>query len=188
MASNKDHSTTILEAAQRIKLVVFDVDGTLTDGQMYYLSSGNDMVAFNAHDGYALRTLTNAGLQLAVISGRESKAVRKRMQSLGITHIYLGIQNKIAILQTLMQELAITAEQLCYVGDDWIDLPAIELAGLGIAAGNAVPAVQQAADLCTQANGGKGVAREVIELILSAQGLMHFFHPNTATEECEDAG
>ncbi len=169
----------ITQAAANIRLVVFDVDGTLTDGRMYYSSDGDDLVAFNARDGYALRTLQRAGLELAVISGRHSQAVRQRMQNLGIAHVHLGIQDKLSVLQHLLDDMKLNAHQLCYVGDDWVDLPAIEIAGLGVAVANAVPAVRTAANWCTKANGGEGAAREVIELILDAQNLMQAFHPQS---------
>ncbi len=177
--SAPNYPADIIAAATRVRLVVFDVDGTLTDGRMYYSSNGDDLIAFHARDGYALRTLQRAGLQLAVISGRHSQAVRQRMQDLGITHVHLGIQEKITALEALLNKLQLTPQQLCYVGDDWIDIPPIELAGLGIAVADAVPAVLAAADLCTTASGGSGVAREVIELILQAQNLTHYFHPHT---------
>lgn len=185
---NNSVPSAIIEAARQIQLIVFDIDGTLTDGQMYYSSDGDDLIAFNAHDGYALRVVRRAGLRLAVMSGRSSQAVQQRMQSLGITQVYLGIQDKRSALLELLEQLQIEASQLCYVGDDWIDLPGIEIAGLGVAVANAVPAVLQAADWCTAADGGKGAAREVIELILQAQQRMHYFHPESAAEACADAG
>ncbi len=179
LQSEPIHSADIIAAAAKVRLVVFDVDGTLTDGCMYYSSNGDDQIAFHARDGYALRTLQRAGLHLAVISGRNSQAVRQRMQDLGIVHVHLGIQQKIPVLQALLEELELLPHQLCYVGDDWIDIPPIELAGLGVAVADAVPAVLAAADLCTTARGGSGAAREVIELILSAQNLAHYFHPHS---------
>ncbi len=179
------YSREILSAASQIRLVVFDVDGTLTDGRMYFSRDGDDLVAFNARDGYALRSLQRAGLQLAVISGRDSQAVRQRMQNLGIPHVYLGVQEKLGTLQALLTSLELSAAQVCYVGDDWIDIPAIQLAGLGIAVADAAPAVCAVADLCTRNGGGDGAAREVIEMILAAQNLTHHFHPQTP---CADAG
>lgn len=169
----------IIEAAANTRLLVFDVDGTLTDGRMYYSCDGDDLVAFNARDGYALRTVQRAGLELAVVSGRNSQAVRQRMQNLGVVHVHLGIQNKLDVLQQMLDTMGLSANQMCYAGDDWIDLPAIEMAGLGVAVADAVPAVRAAADWCTQAKGGEGAARELIELILSAQNLMHTFHPQS---------
>lgn len=178
--TSDSYPQNIIQAAAKIRLVVFDVDGTLTDGRMYYSSDGDDLVAFNARDGYALRTLQRAGLELAIISGRHSQAVRQRMQNLGITHVHLGIQDKLDALQQLLDNMKLSTHQLCYVGDDWIDLPAIKLAGLGVAVADAVPAVRKAANWCTHANGGEGAAREVIELILGTQNLMQAFDPQSA--------
>lgn len=174
-----EYSSGLLQAAARIRLVVFDVDGTLTDGRIYYTSDGDDMVAFSARDGYALRTLQRAGLELAVISGRNCQAVRQRMQNLGVAHVHLGIQKKLEVVQTLLDRMDLPPEALCYAGDDWIDIPPIELAGLGVAVADAAPAVHQAADWHTLSGGGAGAAREIIELILHAQNKLHYFHPHT---------
>ncbi|HEY3645719.1 MAG TPA: HAD family hydrolase [Gammaproteobacteria bacterium] len=158
------------QRAARIKLVIFDVDGVLTDGRLYYGAGGEELKVFHVHDGQGMKRLQKAGITLAIISGRDSAAVTRRMQDLGIEHLFQGDENKLPIFERLLQKLGVTAEQTACVGDDLPDLPLLQKAGLAIAVANAVPVLKQAAHHVTSVQGGLGAAREVCDLILDAQG------------------
>lgn len=160
----------VKQRAARIKLVVFDVDGVLTDGRLYYGAGGEELKVFNVHDGQGMKRLQQAGVQLAIISGRDSAAVIRRMQDLGIEHVFQGDERKLPIFERLLQKLGLTPEQAACVGDDLPDLPLLQKAGLAVAVANALPALKQAAHHVTGARGGRGAAREICDLILDAQG------------------
>ncbi|HET7687726.1 MAG TPA: HAD hydrolase family protein [Candidatus Macondimonas sp.] len=158
--------------ARRIRLVVFDVDGVLTDGRLYFSPEGPEMKVFHARDGFGIKLLARHGIAVAVISGRDSPVVLRRMNALGVTHVYQGNENKLPILRQLLGELTLPPEQCAYVGDDVIDLPPMALAGLACTVADAHPAVRQAAHWVTQAGGGQGGAREVCDMILAAQDAL----------------
>ncbi|HEY1991136.1 MAG TPA: HAD-IIIA family hydrolase [Gammaproteobacteria bacterium] len=155
--------------AARIKLVVFDVDGVLTDGRLYYGAGGEELKVFHVQDGYGLKRLLQAGLKVAIISGRDSAAVTRRMQDLGIEHVFQGDEDKLPLLKRLLERLRFTLEQTACVGDDLPDLPLLEHAGLAVAVNNARPRLKAVAHHVTAAHGGLGAAREVCDLILEAQ-------------------
>ena len=155
--------------AARIKLVVFDVDGVLTDGRLYYGAGGEELKVFHVQDGYGLKSLMKAGLAVAIISGRASAAVTRRMQDLGIEHVFQGDENKLPLLQKLIGSLGLTLEQVACVGDDLPDLPLLQRAGLAIAVPNAQAPLKAAAHHVTTAQGGLGAVREVCDLILGAR-------------------
>lgn len=163
----------ILIKASKIKLVIFDVDGVLTDRKLYLGDNGCEYKAFNTHDGFGLKMLMRSGIETGIISARHSPAVDQRMSELGISHVYQGQPNKIEAFEHLLQKLSLTAEQAAFVGDDIPDLPIIRRAGLGIAVADAMPFVIQHANWTTQARGGEGAAREVCELILKAQNCLN---------------
>ncbi len=160
----------VKQRAARIKLVVFDVDGVFTDGRLYYAADGESLKVFHVHDGQGVKRLLRHGVQLAVISGRESVAVTRRMQDLGIAHVFQGDEHKLPIFERLLHKLSLKADQVAFVGDDLPDLPLLKAAGLGIAVANALPEVKAAAQHVTTARGGRGAVREVCDLILTAQG------------------
>lgn len=161
----------VLERARQIRLLIFDVDGVLTDGRLYFSDDGQETKAFHSRDGLGMTSLRDLGLSLAIITGRRSDAVAHRMNNLGITHVYQGQRDKLEALNDLMQKLNLDAAQIAYVGDDWIDLPVMREVGLAVAVNDAVPEVRATAHWCTKANGGNGAAREVCNLIIQAQGL-----------------
>lgn len=163
---------TVLEKAAPIKLLIFDVDGVLTDRKIYFADDGHEYKAFNAHDGHGIKMLLSTGVEVGVITTRHSPVVERRMHELGVKHLYQGQQNKLLALETLMQTLQLPLEQIAYVGDDLPDLPIMRRVGLGIAVADACDYVCQHADWQTQAAGGKGAAREVCELIMQAQGTL----------------
>ena len=152
-----------------LRLVAFDIDGVFTDGRFYLSADGVESKAFNTQDGFGVRQLLNAGIDIAVISGRQSGAVERRMAELGVTHVIQGCKDKVAALGEIVDALGITTEQCAYVGDDVPDLPLLNTVGYSIAVANAVLDVRQQCDYTTSAGGGHGAVREVCELILAVR-------------------
>jgi 3-deoxy-D-manno-octulosonate 8-phosphate phosphatase (KDO 8-P phosphatase) len=152
-----------------IRLVAFDVDGVFTDGRFYLSEDGVESKAFHTQDGYGIRQLLNEGIEVAVISGRRSGAVQKRMAELGVSHVVLGCANKVAALDEITAKLGISVAECAYVGDDIPDLPLLNHVGVSIAVANAVPKLHEQCDLSTSASGGAGAVREVCELVLGAR-------------------
>jgi len=152
-----------------LRLVAFDIDGVFTDGRFYLSDDGVESKAFNTQDGFGVRQLLNAGIDVAVISGRQSGAVERRMAELGVTHVIQGCKDKVAALGEIVTAIGITTEQCAYVGDDVPDLPLLNTVGYSIAVANAVLDVRQQCDYTTSAGGGHGAVREVCELILAAR-------------------
>ena len=162
----------ILEKAAKIKLLVFDVDGVLTDGRLIVGDDGEEYKAFYSKDGLGMKMLQQTGVTIAVITARTSNVVIHRMQSLGIKHIYQGQLEKLPAFEKILTELNLSAEQAAYVGDDVIDLPVMLRAGLAITVADAHPLVKQHAHWQTPQCGGRGAARDVCELIMQAQGTL----------------
>lgn len=156
--------------AARIRLVIFDVDGVLTDGSLFLGDDGQEYKAFHARDGLGMTLLQETGVHLAVITGRTSKVVQMRMESLGISDVYQGYREKLPAYETLRERLSLTDDTIAYVGDDLVDLPIMRRVGLAIAVGDAHPQVRQHAHWQTHAHGGHGAVREVCEFLLEAQG------------------
>lgn len=167
-----NQADNITARARDIKLVVFDVDGVLTDGGLILGESGNEYKIFHVRDGQGLVMLRESGCLVAVITARSSKIVAERMAALGIEHVFQGQNNKGEALIKLMNDLGISRQHAAYVGDDILDLPAMRLAGIAIAVADAHPVVQENADWVTSAGGGRGAAREVCEMIMQAQGTL----------------
>ncbi|PVZ12324.1 MULTISPECIES: HAD family hydrolase [unclassified Pseudomonas] len=161
----------LLERARRIKLAVFDVDGVLTDGRLYFLEDGSEFKTFNTLDGHGIKMLGSV-VKLAIITGRKSPVVERRAHNLGIEHLYQGREDKLTALDELLGQLGLEYQDVAYLGDDLPDLPVIRRVGLGMAVANAAPFVRQHAMAVTQARGGEGAAREFCELILQAQGKL----------------
>ncbi|MBC8493623.1 MAG: 3-deoxy-manno-octulosonate-8-phosphatase KdsC [Candidatus Thioglobus sp.] len=155
--------------AQKIKLIIFDVDGVLTDGGLYFSDEGIELKRFNSLDGLGIKLLKQSGVEPAVISARNSPNVAHRMSNLGIEHFYQGQSDKQIAYQELLDQLSLTAEQVAYVGDDVIDLPVMRNVGLPIAVANAHDLVKDNACIVTEKLGGHGAVREVCDFILKAQ-------------------
>lgn len=154
-----------------IKLLVLDVDGVLTDGRIIYTDSGELVKVFDAADGAGLKYWHRVDKLSAIISGRTSTAVTKRAGELNIARVLQGVKDKAPVLSELMAEMKVAAAQTAYVGDDLVDLPAMRMVGFPVATANARPEVIAAAEYVTRAEGGRGAVREVVEMILKAQGL-----------------
>lgn len=164
------NTQTIIEKAKKLKLLILDIDGVLTDGRLFFDQQGTEYKCFHARDGHGIKLLLQTGVEVAAISGRQSNATAARMQDLGIKHVYQGYKNKLEALDEIMQILAIKPEQIAHVGDDLIDLPIMLRVGLSIAVNDANFAVKKYADWCTKTPGGLGAAREVCDFIMQSQG------------------
>jgi len=162
----------ITEKAKKLKLLILDVDGVLTDGKLFFDHQGNEYKSFHARDGHGIKLLRQTGVEVAVISGRKSNSVALRMKNLGIEHVYQGHENKRAAFNEVIEKIGITSEQTAHVGDDLLDLPIMIRVGLSIAVADANLAVKQRADWYTKLPGGHGAVREVCDFIMQAQG--HF--------------
>lgn len=162
----------LLDRAARIKLVVFDVDGVLTDGRLYFDHEGREYKTFHARDGLGLRFLQEEGIEMAVISGRRSEVVARRLLAFGITLIYQGYEEKLAAFERILKERPYRPEEIAYVGDDLLDLPVMRRVGLAVAVADAHPIVKKHAHWVTELPGGEGAAREVCDLILAAKGRL----------------
>lgn len=165
-----DLPADVLDRAAKIRLAVFDVDGTLTDGRLWYGEDGHETKVFHVHDGLGLKQLQVNDVQVALITARISHPAALRAQDLDIAHIYQGQSDKRACLLELLDALHLTPEQAAFVGDDLPDLPPMRIAGLAVAVANAHPWVAEQAHWQTSKSGGLGAAREVCDLILHAQG------------------
>ncbi len=154
----------------KLRLVAFDMDGVFTDGRFYLSDDGVESKSFCTQDGFGIRQLLKGGIEVAVISGRKSAAVERRMNELGVRHVILGCSDKTAAFDTLTDELGIGVEEAAFVGDDIPDLPLLSKVGYSFAVANAVSAVREYCDYTTKASGGNGAVREVCELVLAAHG------------------
>lgn len=162
----------ILEKAKKIRLVSFDVDGVLTDGRLFFDDQGQESKGFHARDGLGFKLLRQSGVEVAVISGRRSESVKRRMAALDISLVYQGQDDKLVALAELCQTLNLQHDQIAHVGDDVLDVPIMKRVGLSIAVQDAHDFVKQQAHWCTALPGGYGAAREVCDLIMTAQGTL----------------
>lgn len=156
-------------AINKIKLIVLDVDGVLTDGSLYIGTEGSEYKKFNVKDGMGISLARQANIQFAIITGRNSNVVDIRARELKIDFVYQGIDNKIEVLHTLMSSLNLSKDQVCYMGDDINDLSVMNSVGIFFAPNDAVEFVKKNANYITNANGGHGAVREMVEFILKSQ-------------------
>ena len=162
----------IIARTKNIKLVIFDVDGVLTDGSIILGDDGEEYKAFHSRDGHGMKLLQYTGVEIGIITGRTSQVVEHRMNSLGINYVYQGQQVKLPAFEQMLKQLKLTPDQCAYVGDDWVDLAIMTRVGLAIAVQDADPLVKKHAHWITPAKGGKGAAREVCEFIMDGQGTL----------------
>lgn len=163
---------SILDRAKNIKLVIFDVDGVLTDGSIIIGDDGEEYKAFHSRDGHGMKLLQYTGVEIGIITGRTSQVVEHRMTSLGINLVYQGQRVKLPAFEAMMEQTNLKPEQCAYVGDDWVDLAIMSRVGLAVAVQDADPLVKDKAHWVTEARGGKGAAREVCEMIMRGQGTL----------------
>jgi len=160
--------------AKAIKCVIFDVDGVLTDGSLFFDNQGQEYKAFNSKDGHGIRMLLESGVEVAIITGRQSDLLKHRADNLKLSPelIYQGYRDKRPALDDLIEKTGFSRDEIAYVGDDVIDLPVMSQVGFSIAVGDSHWFVKQQAHMTTEANGGRGAGREVCEFILAAQGKL----------------
>lgn len=161
-----------LERARRVRLAVFDVDGILTDGRLYYTDSGEEIKAFHVQDGHGIKMLSDSGVAVAIITSRTSRVVANRARDLGIELLYQGVANKLDAMQDLLKRLNMDVQRASYMGDDVIDLPVLRRCGLAVSVPEAPVLVRKHAHYVTQAHGGRGAVREFAEFVMHAQGTL----------------
>jgi 3-deoxy-D-manno-octulosonate 8-phosphate phosphatase (KDO 8-P phosphatase) len=164
-----DADQDIIDRARKIKLLILDCDGVLTDGRIIMLTDSDETKAFDVKDGHGIVMAQRAGLRIAIISGRKSSVVRARATELGVTHLYEMAWVKTEPYEKVLAEEGLTDEEVCYVGDDVVDIPLLRRAGLGVAVADAVEETKKHSHIVTERGGGRGAVREVIEFILKAQ-------------------
>jgi 3-deoxy-D-manno-octulosonate 8-phosphate phosphatase (KDO 8-P phosphatase) len=160
----------VLERAARVRLVLLDVDGVLTDGSIHMTSGGEESRRFFVRDGLGIRMAQEAGIEFGIVSGRESEVVARRAAELSIRELHQRVHRKAERVREIVERLSIPAEQLCFVGDDLIDVPAMRLAGFAAAPADAAPETRAAAHYVARSGGGRGAVREVLDLVLRASG------------------
>jgi 3-deoxy-D-manno-octulosonate 8-phosphate phosphatase (KDO 8-P phosphatase) len=158
------------EKAKKIKLILFDCDGILTDGGVYVSPSGDEARRFHVHDGYGIRMLQEHGIGTGIVSGTDSEAVRKRASHLGMEFVRLGSADKLAVINEILELTRLSPEEVAFVGDDLFDIPAMKAVGLSVSTPNARPEVLHLVDHVTETRGGQGAAREIAQKILEVQG------------------
>ncbi len=159
----------VRQQATHIRLLALDVDGVLTDGRLQYDAQGRECKVFHVRDGYGLRQILEAGVEVALISGRQSVPVEKRAEELGIQHVYLGVTDKLSVLKKLAKKLQVDMASIAYVGDDVPDIGCLQAAGLAIAVADAHADLDAVADWHTHLGGGQGAVREVCDLLQTAR-------------------
>jgi len=162
--------SAVVERARAVRLVLFDVDGVLTDGRLILDDDGREYKAFHTHDGHGIKLLQRSGVAVGIISGRTSRAVELRARELDIKHLHQGCAEKLPVCRRLLSELGVPKAAVAFVGDDVVDLPIMLDVGLGIAVADAHPLVKRHAHWVTPSAGGRGAARDACELILHAHG------------------
>jgi len=162
----------ITELAREIKLLIMDVDGVLTDGNIFITANGEELKAFNTLDGHGLKMLQSTGVKLAIITGRAASCVEHRARGLGIDFYYAGIQNKLGAFRQLLDETGFQEHECAYMGDDVVDLPVMRRVALSISVPDAPSVVRQHAHYVTGNGGGHGAVREAAELLMQSQGTL----------------
>lgn len=158
--------------AKNIKLLIIDVDGVLTDGRLFIGNDHEELKAFNVRDGLGLRLIQKTGIELAIITGKESKIVAYRAKELGIEHVYQAAPNKVPAFEDLLNKLKLRPEQAAYIGDDLPDLPLLKRVGLAVVVADAESYIVSHAHLQTRKKGGKGAVRELCDFIMASQGTL----------------
>lgn len=161
---------SIKEKAKKIKLLIMDVDGVLTDGRIIYTNSGDQLKFFDVTDGMGLSLFSRAGLKSAILTAKESKIVSERAKEMHIDKVYQNALRKGEVFQKILDDFNVKAYEVCFIGDDVVDIPVLKKAGLALSVPNAVDEVKKRAHYVTKKEGGRGAVREIIDMILKAQG------------------
>lgn len=170
--SRRVPSDELLERCAAIRLVVFDVDGVMTDGRLYRDDGGQEIKAFHSRDGLGLKALMKNGFTVAALTARRSRLVQVRMEELGIDHLVQGREDKAAAFAEILERAGVGPAETAYMGDDLVDWPAMRRAAVRLCPGDADPWIVERADYATEARGGRGAVREAAELLLSAHGRL----------------
>ena len=160
----------VIDRAKKISLVIFDVDGVLTDGSLFIGDDGQEYKAFNSRDGHGIKMMIRNGVDAAIITGRTSKVVEHRIADLGIKHVRQGCADKLPVFEEMIKQLGLSSEQSAFIGDDIVDLPIMLRAGLAIATSDAHPMVKHHSHWITPSAGGRGAGRDLAEMMMYAQG------------------
>ncbi|MCC6385052.1 MAG: HAD hydrolase family protein [Bacteroidia bacterium] len=158
----------------KVKCIVFDCDGVLTDGSVMVMPDGEYIRNMSVKDGFAMQFAVKCGLHIAVISGGQSAGIPIRMNRLGIKHVFMGAEDKRTVLENLLKEIRVSGSEVLYIGDDIPDMKAMKIAAIAACPNDAVPEIKAIADYISPLNGGKGCARDVIEQVLKVQGFWQF--------------
>lgn len=162
---------SILEKARKIKILLLDVDGVLTDGRIIYDSSGRDMKFFDVHDGLGVYLLRKAGIKTILITAKGSRSIRPRARDMGVEEVFANITPKTVVLERILKKYRLDIDEVCFAGDDLVDLGIMKKVGFAIAVFNAAQEIKQVAAYITFKEGGRGAVREIAELILKAKGV-----------------
>ncbi len=166
-----DTADVVLEAARKIKLLILDVDGVLTDGGIILDNEGNELKSFHVRDGHGIRLLIRKGVDVAIITGRRSKVVERRAHELGVKEVYQKCFNKVIAYEQIKETLALQDEEVAYIGDDVVDIPLLRRVGLPVTVADASEDVRAFSMIVTGNRGGRGAVREITDLILKAKGF-----------------
>ena len=161
----------VLERARRVKILILDVDGVLTDGSMYYNEKGEVLKRFNTRDGMGISLLRQAGIRTAFVSGESTDIIRRRAEKLGVADVYLGVKDKLVAVDDVLGKYGLNYQDACFVGDDLNDYQVLEKVGLAIAVQGATQRVKSIVHHITSRDGGNGAVREVCDFILAAKGI-----------------
>jgi len=161
----------LLQKAQKIKLLLLDVDGVLTNGSITYTHQGEEIKSFHCRDGFGINILKKAGVEVGIITARQSEALLRRAKDLSLTHVYQGVRNKVSCFSQLLEKLKLEPSEIAFMGDDWLDLPLLTRVGLAAAVADCAPELKGSVHFISSHNGGTGAVRELCDLIIEAKGL-----------------
>ncbi|GAB2917593.1 3-deoxy-manno-octulosonate-8-phosphatase KdsC [Rheinheimera gaetbuli] len=170
----------VFQQASTVRLLICDIDGVFSDGRIYLANSGEELKAFHTRDGYGIKAVRQAGIEVAVITGRHSAIVQKRMTALSVSHIYQGQENKLAAFNELLLKLQLNAKEVAYIGDDLADWSVMQHCGLAVAVKDAHPYLLRQASYITSLPGGYGAVRELCDLLLISQQQFGLFDGSSA--------
>lgn len=159
-----------LAKARKVKLLLLDVDGVLTDGSIVYTHSGDEIKSFNCRDGFGINIVRKAGVEVGIITARRSEALTRRIGDLGLTHVYQGCRNKVEVFRKIVAELDLESSETAFMGDDWLDLSLLNRVGFSATVADGVPELKQTVHYISSCNGGKGAVRDLCDFIIEAKG------------------